>query len=80
MKLKIVDLTGHVISAELEPADPTSKLKDLIQDEVKIPQNQQQLKFGSTVLQDHKSLDEQNVGEGTELRLICLPWTETQGL
>jgi hypothetical protein len=67
IKVKVELSSDETIEVSVDPTDTTLNLKEVVEDEKKIPAVKQILKFGSTILVDSKSLKEQGVHEGDKL-------------
>lgn len=70
MILKIVSLTGEEKTIDIEPTDTVLTLKQRLEEQEKVPPEQQRLVFAGKQLKNDRTLESYNVKEGTKLHFF----------
>mmetsp|Transcript_24690 Transcript_24690/g.59427 ORF Transcript_24690/g.59427 Transcript_24690/m.59427 type:complete len:136 (-) Transcript_24690:259-666(-) len=68
--LRVKTLTGKTITVKVTLEDDVATLKSKIQDKEGIPPDQQRLIYAGKQLEDHRTLDEYKVTEGSIMHLV----------
>ncbi|KAK3310126.1 ubiquitin-related domain-containing protein [Chaetomium strumarium] len=70
MLIKVRTLTGKEIELNVDPSDPVSKIKELVEEKEGIPPAQQRLIYGGKQMVDDKTADDYKLEGGATLHLV----------
>ncbi|KAK4240030.1 ubiquitin [Achaetomium macrosporum] len=70
MRIKVRTLTGKEIELNVDPSDPVSKIKELVEEKEGIPPAQQRLIYGGKQMVDDKTADDYQLEGGATLHLV----------
>lgn len=75
MQIAVTTPVGTTITLDVDASDSIDNVRQKIQDQLGAPPAQQLLFFGSTLLEDGRTLADYSIGEGATIRLAYLPST-----
>ena len=71
-EIYVTDLTGKTITLDVKTSDFVDQVKTQIEEKEGIPPEQQQLIFGETVMEDHRTLSQYNIQKHSTLQVVKL--------